>query len=222
MSIEEEIFKKSSSDKSKLEEYGFIKEENFFTYAKNILNDSFKVIVKITDDGKVNGKIYDLSFNEEYNNYRLDNIKGVFVNKIKEEFINVLNDINDKCFTKNYFSTDQANRITKKIFEIYGDVPEFLWKKFPNYGVFKNKSNHKWYGIIMDVNGNKFNIDSDNIEILNVKLESRLVSELLNEKHFYFAYHMNKNNWITIVLNDTLTDEKILKYISLSYNFTIN
>ena len=40
--------------------------------------------------------------------------------------------------------------------------------------------------------------------------------KLLNKKGIYTAYHMNKKNWVSIILDDTLKDEEIMKMVELS------
>ena len=45
-----------------------------------------------------------------------------------------------------------------------------------------------------------------------------MIGSLLDEEGFFPAYHMNKNNWITIVLNDSVPDEKIYSLLELSYH----
>lgn len=58
------------------------------------------------------------------------------------------------------------------------------------------------------------------VEVINIKLDEQKVSTLLNKKGFYPAYHMNKRNWITIILDNTLTDEEIIEYIKTSHKYT--
>lgn len=74
---------------------------------------------------------------------------------IKEEYIKILQEIKDKCFEKEYFIFNQLNRIAKKIKEKYNVDPEFLWDKFPDYGVFRNRRSSKWFSIIMDIDKSK-------------------------------------------------------------------
>ena len=45
-----------------------------------------------------------------------------------------------------------------------------------------------------------------------------MVDKLLSTKGFYEAYHMNKKNWISIILDETLDDEIIKKLICDSYD----
>ncbi|MBP3799889.1 MAG: MmcQ/YjbR family DNA-binding protein, partial [Bacilli bacterium] len=41
---------------------------------------------------------------------------------------------------------------------------------------------------------------------------------LLKKKGYYEAYHMNKKSWITIILDDTVSDNDIKKLIDNSYS----
>lgn len=220
MNIENEIFKRMNVDFKKLIEYGFIKENNIYKYSKEFM-DSFRADIIIDEEGTISGKIYDTSTNYEYTNFRLENQAGEFVNSVREEYKKILNDISKNCFTKKYFITKQANRVTKMIMDLYHDEPEFAWEKFPGYAIFKNSSNEKWYGLICNIDKNKLDKKtSGEVEILNVKLDSNDIEQLLNKKVFYPAYHMNKKNWISIILDDTLTDEEIIKYIKISHSYT--
>lgn len=120
-----------------------------------------------------------------------------------------------------YFITEQANRITKRIIEKYDNEPEFAWDRFPGYGIFRNSSNGKWYVIILNIDRSK--IDKDNsgeIEVINVKLNNEEIPNLLKKEGIYPAYHMNKKNWVTITLDDTLSDEEIMDYVNISHKYT--
>ena len=222
MTIEEELFKRTKIDFDKISKYGFKKEKSLYKYSKNIINNTFRVDIEINNDGIVKGKVYDLSFGDEYTNFRIENSTGTFVGKVKDEFKNVLKDIKNNCFTKETFIYEQSNRITKIIKEKYGDDPEFEWEKFPGYATFKNKDSKKWYGIIMNLDKNKLDKKSTGeIEILNIKLEPSEIEKLLQLEGFYPAYHMNKKSWISIILNDTIPDKKIINLVEESYSYTI-
>ena len=219
MDIEKEIFKRCTILYDKLIPFGFTKENNVYLIEKNILEDNFLIRVYITSDGMVRGMVIDLAFGDEYAGFRINNQKGQFVGKIREEFTHFLEEIRDNCTMKTNFMTNQANRITNLIEKEYGDKPEFLWEG-ESHGVFRNKDNLKWYGIIMNINKNKLAQEDKDVEILNVKLDEKKVQELLKRKGFYKAYHMNKEKWITIILDDTIKDDEIMSYIKESYQFT--
>ncbi len=221
MTIEDELFKKTKIDFTKIIKYGFKKDKFLYKYSKNIMNNNFRVDVEINEDGVVKGKVFDLSFDEEYTNFRVEGSMGTFSNQIKKEFKNLLKDIRNNCFVTETFIYTQSNRIANLIKEKYGDEPEFEWEKFPLFATFRNKDSKKWYGIIMNLDKSKLDKKSTGeVEIINIKLEPNEVEELLKQDGFYPAYHMNKKNWITIILNDTISDEKIMNLLDKSYSYT--
>ena len=144
-----------------------------------------------------------------------------FASTVREEYQKILKDIKKHCFEKIYFITDQANRIARKIKDIYNDEPEFIWDKFPGYGIFRNPNNKKWYGLIMNIDKSKIDKKTKGeVEVINLKLDVDKIPNLLKKKGYYNAYHMNKQNWVTIVLDDTIADEEIIKYVICSHKYT--
>lgn len=218
MSIEQEIFKKSKIDYKKIKSYGFIKKDNVYTYTINFLNDDFQAIVTIDKKGTVSGKVYDLQMNDEYTNIRVEKNVGEFVAKVKDEYSKILIDIRDKCFTQNHFMYEQSNRVCNYIKEKYSVEPEFLWDKFTGTGVFRNQKNEKWFGLILDIDRSKITSGEGIIEVIDLKADEKTIESLLKKKGYYPGYHMNKKSWFTIILDDTLSDEKIFKLIDESYS----
>ena len=217
MNIENEIFKRTNVDIDKLKKYGFKKEQNNYIYEKNFLNDDFKAIITIDNLGNVSGKVIDLQVGEEYLGLKTE-MMGEFVNTVRELYKDILIDIKNNCFIEKLFISDQANRINQIIKNKYNTNPEFLWEKSPGCAVYRNKSNQKWFGIIMNLDKSKLDNDTGEVEIINIKLDPFEIKELINQKGFYKAYHMNKTDWITIILNNTLPDEQIISLIDKSYN----
>ena len=218
--MEEEIFKRRVVNFKKLINYGFKKEHDVYRYSKIFMSD-FRIDITVSMDGLVTGKLLELNTNEEYNNFRIEKQTGKFVNHIREEYKSFLQELAEKCFEKIYFITEQGNRIADKIIELYQDYPEFIWDKFPGYGVFRNFHTKKWYALIMNIDKHKLDKNTDGeIEAMNLKLSTDKISHLLGSKGFYPAYHMNKKNWITIILDNTITDDKIMDYIKESYQLT--
>lgn len=220
MNIEEEIFKKAKLNFNNLAKYGFKKEKQKYVYEKNIMKN-LKVQIVINNKGILNGKIYDLNTNEEYTLFRKSEELGEFASNIKNEYINILKNILANCYERKCFLFEQSNRITNYIKEEYKVEPEFLWESTLGAGVFRNESSKKWFGIIMNVNRGKLDKGAaGEIEVLNVKLDENIITNLLKEKGFFPAYHMNKKSWISIILDDKVSDKKIISCINMSYNNT--
>ncbi len=207
MSIESNIFKRYVPDRKKCKK----------EYEKIFLNNSFKAVVKIGDDGTVSGTVYDLENDDEFLPLRIENNEGSFAAEVRGEYEKFLTKLRDKYFIKNYFIYPQSNRITQLIIEKYGNYPEFLWEKFDGSGIFRNPESQKWYAGILDVEGSKIKKGKSGIiEVLDIKLEPDEIQELLLLPDFYPAYHMNKKSWITIILDESLSDSVIMGYIEKS------
>ena len=99
------------------------------------------------------------------------------------------------------------------IVDQYGAERENLWAKFPNYTVFRHFTTGKWFALFMDIPQNKIGLDGKKIiDVLNVRCDPLSVGQFLQQKGFYPAYHMNKNNWITVALNEQ-TDDNLIKWL---------
>ena len=220
MKIEEELFKKYRVNFNKLTNYGFGLVDNLYYLSKPIFNGDFEVGISISQEGILEAKIFDTAFGEEYLNHNISSINGEFVNQVRQEYEELLIEIRNNCFEKLPFIFDQTNRIVKMIEKKYHDLPEFVFKEDDNDGIFRNQKSKKWYGIIMKVNGEKLGLDNLEIEVINVKLQQELITSLLSKKGYYKAYHMNKKYWISIVLDDSLTDQEIMDCIEMSHSFT--
>ena len=220
MSIESEVFKKYIPNNKKLIKYGFKECEKEYKLSETFMNNTFRADIVIDAKGQVIGKVIEIELNEEYTNFRMENAIGEFVNTVRNEYIKILQGIANSCFEKEEFIFEQTNRITRLINEKYKVDPEFLWDKFPGYGVFRNTRSNKWFGIIMNIDRSKIVLDkSGEIEILNVKLDDN-IQNYLGVEGIYPSYHLSKKSWISIILDDTLSDKEIMDLIDISYNIS--
>lgn len=105
--------------------------------------------------------------------------------------------------------------------EKYQTAEEYPWPKFPDYAVLRHKDNSKWYGIILNVMREKIGLDGiGQVDVLDVKCDPALIEHLSEAAGFIPAYHMNKDNWIGILLDCTLTSDEIKQYIDKSFELT--
>ncbi|MGX7164549.1 MmcQ/YjbR family DNA-binding protein [Enterococcus massiliensis] len=107
----------------------------------------------------------------------------------------------------------------RKMSNVRVDKP---FEQFPNYEVLRHKKNDKWFGLFMTVEKNKLGLSGEEyVDILDVKADPEFVSILRNTPGYFPAYHMDKNHWITVLLDGTIDERKILDLIKDSYNLTI-
>lgn len=100
----------------------------------------------------------------------------------------------------------------------YGTVPEYLWKESPESAVLRH-SNGKWYAVIMQVEKSRLGLEGDTkVDIIDVKCDPDMVGLLTQTYGFLPGYHMNKKYWITILLDGTVSEAKILDFLDMSYD----
>ena len=211
--IEDEIFIKKKFDFDKLKSFGFSIVDNKYIYTEDFLDANFKAIIEISD--VLTGKVIDNLSDEEYMPLRIESYDGEYVCKVREAYKTILKRIADICCTDVFFANDQANRITNRIFQTYGVKPDFPWND--DNGVFRHLDTRKWFSLIMYIKRDALLKDGNSVmvNVMNLKAE-----EQYDIDGIYPAYHMNHKHWISLVLDDTLSDSLIMELVSKSYNLT--
>ena len=200
-----EIFDKNIFNSKLAIAYGFSKVGDYYILQSDIDVENFNVIVKIGKDSfEVN--VIELPFSEEYILFNVLDSNGKFVSKIRKKVNELIKDIVKSCFT----SLDYRKILLDYVREKYGTIPEEPWKD-NNHATIKTSNSKKWYGIFMSIPYKTLGLEkSGKIDVLNVKLNPDLIENLIDKKHFFPAYHMNKKYWITILL-DSDTDLNLVK-----------
>lgn len=113
----------------------------------------------------------------------------------------------------------QRQNVIDYIQEKYGAEIEYLWMRYPSYGIFRHADNQKWYALMMDVPRSKLGLPSDEIvDILNVKLDDPLLRDFLVQREgFLPGYHISRGNWISILLDGSVELSEIHSLIDASY-----
>lgn len=221
MNIEENIFRRYLPDFAKLKKYGFKENENTFVIEKLFKNDLFKAVITVNTEGIISGRVYDIESDDEFLPLRVESNQGAFVGEVRTAYESLLENIRDNCFVKKYFIYPQSNRIVNLIKAKYGNEPEFLWEMAPGSGVIRNPDTQKWYLAILDVDRSKIQKGRTGlIEVALVKLNPDKIQELIKQDNFYPAYHMNKKHWMTIILDETVSDKKIMELVEESHSLS--
>lgn len=133
------------------------------------------------------------------------------------EYEEIIDDIIDKCTRPNVFKFDQTKRLMESIENRYDSHLEFLWEKFPKDAIYRNKSNNKWFALLVALNKSKIGLDEEGeIEIVVMKHDE--VSSVIDGKRILEGYHMNKKHWITVPLDGRISDDELFELVENSYN----
>lgn len=117
----------------------------------------------------------------------------------------------------------ETAKVLQYIQETYGTAPEFLWTKTPNNAVFRHQSNAKWFAaLLLDLPKEKLGVPDrgETVDILDLKCDSKLIGSLLDGRHYFPGYHMNKEHWITVLLDGSAPMDEVFGLIDLSYTVT--
>ena len=107
------------------------------------------------------------------------------------------------------------------IFNEYSVEPDYPFRMDDVTCVFRHIDNRKWFGIAMVVPYRTIGINRDgNVDILNIKCDPIMMGSLRVKPGFCPAYHMNKDKWITILLDGSAEKEDITALLTMSYSMT--
>ncbi len=113
------------------------------------------------------------------------------------------------------------NDLTRHIFDTYGAEAEYLFRHYPELCVFRRPDNRKWFAAARPIPWRSLGLERDGeVEILNVKCDPILLGSLRGKTGFLPAWHMNKDNWVTVLLDGTVEDREIEGLIAISYDLT--
>ncbi len=109
------------------------------------------------------------------------------------------------------------------IFEVYSAEPDYPFPRDEVSCVFRHNGNHKWFALALHIPYGKLGVARDgDVDILNIKCDLLLIGTLRGKPGFFPAYHMNKDKWITILLDGTVRREEIEPLLAISFELTAN
>lgn len=109
----------------------------------------------------------------------------------------------------------------KFVIQNYDAVFDYPWKKSPENEVFRHKDSRKWFALVMNVQKRWLGLDEDGmLDVVNLKCDRELVGSLRKQHGIFKAYHMNRENWVTVVLDGGVSDEKLKSLVRMSYDLT--
>lgn len=218
MTIEEKVFLRKRFLPEALEAYGFEKTGAGYEYRTDFMDGDFTAVVTVTARGEATGTVIDNMIGEVYAALRSDRFNGAYVNSVRSAYEDLLSDIAAHCCRDTLFGNDQANRIADAIFEQYGVKPDFPWGQSPHEhsAVFRHMKGGKWFALIMRIRRGLLTKDGDETmtDVINLKIDPK---QGRPERYgVYPAYHMNHKLWITVMLDDTLSDDAVMELIETS------
>ncbi|MGV3029986.1 MmcQ/YjbR family DNA-binding protein [Streptococcus suis] len=198
--------------------FGFIFSDGRYTYREVFMDGQFEAVVEVDEAGQLSSYVWDCEMEEVYTAHLVTAPAGAFVGQVREAYQFILARVEEACCIALPFSKDQSNRIAQLIKEQWGDLPDYPFAKLPTYGAFRHPSNNKWYALVSQISRDKLDGSGSQelVEIVNLKVDGREIAELLSQSGIYPAYHMSKKTWVSVLLDDTVEDQKVFALLEKS------
>ena len=109
------------------------------------------------------------------------------------------------------------NRYIRDRFDLEADYP---WGEDDGC-VFRHPSNRRWFAVEMRVPYARLGIERDGAAgIVDVKTGPLLMGSYLGQPGILPGYHMNKNHWLTVLLDGTAADGAVRELLEISWELT--
>lgn len=224
MKLEEKIFMRMRWDRAKMEKYGFAENNGSLVLAREFMDGDFISEISVSPGVEADFRVTDRMNNEEYAQLRNPNYNGSYVNTVRAEYEALLADVAANCCNEASFAAEQSNRIAGMILADFGVSPDFPWdnEKYSSAGVFRHQNTGKWFGLVMNIEKGRLTGDGDetHVDVINLKSDPDKAPERHARNGIYPAYHMNHKLWISVLLNDTLSDDEVMELVRSSCELT--
>ena len=202
----------------KLIEYGFFKKNNCYFYETYILDDNYLVMFSIMDD-ILSYVVLDAKSMRPFDYYSINKRNTCEAKRVVKEINSFIDNHILIYDMKNTIKNSMVLKIINYIRDKYKDEVEFPWDNISSNIVFRHLKSKKWYVFISNVCKDKLGLESKEIvSVINLKYPKDKRNDIIDNKSIFKGYHMNKDNWITILLDDNYKIENIYKLIDISYN----
>lgn len=222
--IEAEFFRRKRFSAPRAEAFGFRKTGDGYVYEADFMDGEFHAVITVDGEENVSGKVIDKMNDEEYLKIKSDAPSGAYVSTVRSSYEALLGRIAEGCFDDLLFVSDQANRIASLVKMTYGVVPDFPFRdeKYSPSGVFRHTDSGKWFGLIMNVRRGVLAKEpgGEPIDVMNLKIDPDDGEALRSSAGIYPAYHMNHKSWISVTLDGTLDDDRVMELIGESFRLT--
>ena len=113
----------------------------------------------------------------------------------------------------------KREELIRYVNETYSTDAEYPWND-ENF-IFRHRENRKWFAVAMRVPYRRLGLDREGTaDIVDTKCGPLLMGSYRGQPGILPGYHMNKEHWLTILLDDTVKDELVKELLEISFNIT--
>ena len=108
--------------------------------------------------------------------------------------------------------------------ERWGVEADCPFRDYPEAAVLRHADSGKWFALVMPVREEKLGLPaglrSQELDVVNLKLQPPLVTMTLEKEGAFPAYHMNRKHWVSIVLDSAFPEDEFFELLELSFRLT--
>ena len=109
--------------------------------------------------------------------------------------------------------------LIRYVAERFSTDPEYPWDD-ENF-IFRHSANRKWFAVAMRVPYARLGIEREGLaDIVDVKCSPLLMGAYRSLPGILPGYHMNKEHWLTILLDGSAEDSLVKELLELSFDLT--
>ena len=209
------IFRSAKIKKDSLQAAGFTtSDDNNYEMRVPVSNGAFNAVISLNlSDLTLTVQLFDSATGEKYALFDMPS-HGAFVASLREEVQKIIDDIKTKCFETNDLKDDFIAWIKSK----FGAEPDYPWPDDAPYSYVFRCPNEKWFALVMRIKYRQLGLTGDeNVWVVNMKADQDDIPNLVNHKSIFPAWHMNKKQWITILLTAATDFNKLCELTEKSY-----
>lgn len=114
----------------------------------------------------------------------------------------------------------QYEALLAHVKQTYGIEPDDPWQE-GNACVLRHAQTGKWFALLMRIDRSKLGLEGEGpVVVVNLKCAPQLIGSLRGQPGIHPAYHMNKDHWLTVRLDDSVPDETVKQLVAHSYGMT--
>ena len=103
--------------------------------------------------------------------------------------------------------------------DFYGVEPDYPFASAPDTASFRHPRNKKWFALLLgSLSRRCLGMDAEGeAPVLNLKCDPLLIPSLIDGEKVFRAYHMNKEHWISVLLDSPIPREELYFLTDISY-----
>lgn len=196
-------------DERSMEEYGFLQKDGKSVFTKKI-EGSLYLVLTLAKDG-FTAKVWDDDFGDEYLPFNFEDEQ----NPVRAKAEEIIDDVIGKCFVCLNVRTNAIEALERR----FGSLHEAPWEDDPDSITFKTRLSKKWFAIMMRIPADRLGLKGKNlIDVANIKLPPDTIDSVIDDVHYFRAYHMNKVHWMSVKLDKDLDKEEFISLVDVSYS----